>query len=44
VNREEEPGECRLVSMKPRLLLSLLFVGLLLLAAAGWVVRGPRTV
>jgi hypothetical protein len=44
VNREEEPGQRRLVTMKPRLLFSLLFVALLLLAAAGWVVRGPRTV
>jgi hypothetical protein len=44
VNREEERGESRLVTMKPRLLFSLLFVALLVLAAAGWLVRGPRTI
>jgi hypothetical protein len=30
--------------MKPRLLFSLLFFVLLALAAAGWLVRGPRTI
>jgi hypothetical protein len=30
--------------MSPRLLFSVLFLVLLVLAAAGWLVRGPRTI
>jgi hypothetical protein len=41
---EEKRAGARLADMRPRLLLSLLFVALLVLAAAGWLVRGPRTI
>jgi hypothetical protein len=44
LNREENPGEDRLGDMRPRLLFSFLFFALLVLAAAGWLVRGPRTI
>jgi hypothetical protein len=41
-NREDLRREPRLVNMRRRLLLTLLFLGLLLLAVAGWTVQGVR--